>query len=87
MRTARTFLLAAALAALAAGVAGCGTDCGDLAKRICNCSPVGASRDTCNNTVSTQLTSSDKPSAADEAYCKAKLTATGPDGGLPPPSP
>ena len=69
MRSALTAL------ALLLSAAGCGSPCGDLAGRICNCQPLGPLRDNCNIAVQTQLGSAGTP---DQSFCQQKL-ATCPD--------
>jgi len=65
-------LAPAALAALALGLAGCGSPCQDLAERICNCQPAGGLRDNCKSSVKTQIDSL-QPSAGDQSICTEKL--------------
>ncbi len=76
MIRARVLSALAGLVALAA--AGCGSPCQDLADRICKCNFAGVAQDTCKTQVKNQLSGSDKPSDADQAFCQSKL-ATCPD--------
>ena len=75
MRTVRAVIAAAALAL----AQGCGTNCQDLADRICDCLPAGALQTTCKDQVKAQLERDPKPDGAAEAYCESKL-ATCPGG-------
>ncbi|MGB8930894.1 MAG: hypothetical protein WCC48_06555 [Anaeromyxobacteraceae bacterium] len=73
----RLVIIAAAVAALAAG---CSTPCQDLGDRICRCSPTGTSKDTCEQQVS-NVVSSVNPNDDQDARCSDLLDRChAPDG-------
>ena len=70
----RKHLAPPALAALALGLASCGSPCQDLADRICDCEPAGPLRDNCKSSVSTQI-GSVQPSAEEQSVCEERLAS------------
>jgi hypothetical protein len=71
MRNSLLALLAALLAA------GCATPCEELGHRICECTPSGSQRNTCEDSIDRQLADADP----DEAFCEEKLdTCHAPSG-------
>jgi hypothetical protein len=65
----RPRLLSLALAA--ALLAACTTPCEELGNKICECTPSGSSRTTCEDSVKKQL----KDARADDALCERRLGA------------
>ncbi len=54
--------------------AACGSPCGDLGTRICNCQPAGSLRDSCNRAVSDQISKGNpKPGSSEQDFCKDRL--------------
>jgi hypothetical protein len=68
--------------ALALGAAGCSTPCQDLGDRICNCFPVGQTRNDCQTNVKSRVKSANA-SNSEQDYCHSLLgTCPDPNGDL-----
>ncbi|HVP68611.1 MAG TPA: hypothetical protein VMT17_15265 [Anaeromyxobacteraceae bacterium] len=79
MRPYRTALVAGAALAACLAASGCTTPCQELGDRICNCLPVGSSRNTCQTDVKNRVNTA-HPTSDENSYCSALLN-TCPDPG------